>query len=65
MVKADELAVFGLPQNCFYEVILLFVPGLEVVFYKASRVTGIGIEAPESVVEVLFCNELAEVFHPL
>ena len=65
MVKANELAFFSLPENLFYEVVFFFIPGFEIVFYESAGVTGICIEAPECVMQMLLCDELSEVFHPL
>ena len=65
MVKTDEFAFFCLPENLFYEVVLLLIPSLEIVFYKTACVTRIGIEAPEGVMEMLLGYKLSEVFHPL
>ena len=65
MIEAYELAVLILPEDLFYEVIFLFIPCLEVVLYKAAGITGIGIKAPESMVEMALSNKLSEVFHPL
>ena len=63
MVKSDELAVF-LPQDFLHELVLLIVPGRKIIFHQSAGIRGIGVEAPERVVQVIVGNQLAKVRHP-
>ena len=49
MIKSDKFPVL-LPENFFYKFILLLIPGLEIIFYHAAGIAGVGIEAPERVI---------------
>ena len=65
MIQTDELSFFCLPENRFYKVIFLFIPGLKIIFYQTAGVSGICVKTPECMVKMLFGDQLPEVFHPL
>ena len=64
MVEAYELSVLRLPEDLGYEVVLLGIPGGKVVQHKSAGIPGVGVEAPEGVVQMVFRDELSHVLHP-
>lgn len=58
MVKSDEFAVL-LPKDFLDEIVLFGVPGNKIVLDKSARITRVGVEAPEGVVNAVFLDKTA------
>ena len=65
MIRTDVATVVILPKRRLHQSVLFLIPLGEGSVQQSAGVTGVGVDAPESVVDVVFDHVIPQQTHPL
>ena len=65
MIQTDELTGFCLPERLFQDAVSAGIPSQEVVAEQSAGITGVRVQAPVGVVDVMLGHVCGKQLHPL
>ena len=63
MIESDKTTVF-LPEDFLDKLVFCGIPGRKIVEQQSAGVTGVRVQAPEGVVQVIRLDQAAHQRHP-